>query len=90
MDELFNRFIILCCFIKGILLDSEVISSELGIVDVEVNASIDKCGILDLQDVNEHINTDKQINKFKQGAVKRKPESPVEFQTWPQGEKSHE
>lgn len=41
------------------MLDSEVISSKLGVVDAEVNASIDACGILDLQDINEHITVDK-------------------------------
>lgn len=35
------------------MLDSEVISSELGVVDAEVDASIDTCGILDLQNIND-------------------------------------
>lgn len=46
-------------FIERNILDSEVISSKLGVVDAEVNASIDACGILDLQDINEHITVDK-------------------------------
>lgn len=35
------------------LLDSKVICSELGVVNAEVDASVDTCGILDLQERNK-------------------------------------
>lgn len=47
------------------LLDSEVICSELGIVNAEVDASVDTCGILDLQErINKqmHYVTLKSLN----------------------------